>query len=278
MSGRRSRIALLLMVGLFVQSRHAARRREAELAELRAAGAPAAGARGPADAAAARGRAGRARPRRRRLTRPTGPSMRLRKQQRSGPGHPGGAAGRRRRRALVLAALQDKVAFFVTPTAGRRAAAGARAALPPGRAGRRRQHPARGRRRPCGSRSPTRRARCQVAYKGLLPDLFRDGQGVVTQGVLRPDGVFEASEVLAKHDENYMPKEVADALKQAGYWNEQQGKRGRRHDRRARPLRAGAGAWAWPWSRARCRSSAPPAATPRSPASPSPPPARSSCS
>ena len=48
----------------------------------------------------------------------------------------------------------------------------------------------------------------------------------MTQGVLRADGVFEASEVLAKHDENYMPKEVADALKQAGYWNEQQAKQG----------------------------------------------------
>jgi cytochrome c-type biogenesis protein CcmE len=63
----------------------------------------------------------------------------------------------------------------------------------------------------------------QVVYHGLLPDLFRDGQGVVTQGVLRPDGMFEAAEVLAKHDENYMPKEVADALKQSGYWNEQPG-------------------------------------------------------
>ena len=50
----------------------------------------------------------------------------------------------------------------------------------------------------------------------------------MTQGTLRPDGVFEASEVLAKHDENYMPKEVADALKQAGYWNEQQAQAG--HD------------------------------------------------
>ena len=57
----------------------------------------------------------------------------------------------------------------------------------------------------------------------MRPDLFRDGQGVVTDGVLRADGVFEASEVLAKHDENYMPKEVADALKQAGYWNQQPG-------------------------------------------------------
>lgn len=59
-----------------------------------------------------------------------------------------------------------------------------------------------------------------VSYKGLLPDLFREGQGVVTQGALGPDGNFVASEVLAKHDENYMPKEVADALKKSGKWKE----------------------------------------------------------
>ena len=58
----------------------------------------------------------------------------------------------------------------------------------------------------------------EVVYHGDLPDLFREGQGVVTQGVFRPDGVFEAREVLAKHDERYMPKEVADALKRSGEW------------------------------------------------------------
>jgi cytochrome c-type biogenesis protein CcmE len=58
-----------------------------------------------------------------------------------------------------------------------------------------------------------------VTYSGILPDLFREGQGVVTLGTLRPDGVFAASEVLAKHDETYMPKEVADALKKSGHWN-----------------------------------------------------------
>ena len=58
----------------------------------------------------------------------------------------------------------------------------------------------------------------KVVYRGDLPDLFREGQGVVTQGVFRPDGVFEAREVLAKHDERYMPKEVADALKKSGEW------------------------------------------------------------
>ena len=56
-----------------------------------------------------------------------------------------------------------------------------------------------------------------VVYTGLLPDLFREGKGVVAQGRLGPDGVFKASEVLAKHDENYMPPEAADALKKAGH-------------------------------------------------------------
>ncbi|MGY8958198.1 MAG: cytochrome c maturation protein CcmE [Alphaproteobacteria bacterium] len=58
----------------------------------------------------------------------------------------------------------------------------------------------------------------KVAYKGILPDLFREGQGVVSSGALNPEGVFIATEVLAKHDETYMPPEVADALKRAGEW------------------------------------------------------------
>lgn len=59
-----------------------------------------------------------------------------------------------------------------------------------------------------------------VVYNGILPDLFREGQGVVTHGVLGRDGVFTADEVLAKHDETYMPAEVADALKKSGQWRE----------------------------------------------------------
>ena len=55
-------------------------------------------------------------------------------------------------------------------------------------------------------------------FKGDLPDLFREGQGVVTEGAFDASGVFEAKEVLAKHDERYMPKEVADALKKSGEW------------------------------------------------------------
>jgi cytochrome c-type biogenesis protein CcmE len=58
---------------------------------------------------------------------------------------------------------------------------------------------------------------------GLLPDLFREGQGVVVEGRLGNDGAFVADRVLAKHDETYMPKEVADALKRSGHWEEQYG-------------------------------------------------------
>jgi len=57
-----------------------------------------------------------------------------------------------------------------------------------------------------------------VSYTGLLPDLFREGQGVVVDGVLQPDGAFRADSVLAKHDERYMPRDVADALKKQGVW------------------------------------------------------------
>lgn len=60
----------------------------------------------------------------------------------------------------------------------------------------------------------------QVIYKGILPDLFREGQGVVAEGTMGQDGVFVAAEVLAKHDEKYMPKEVVDALKRSGRWQE----------------------------------------------------------
>jgi cytochrome c-type biogenesis protein CcmE len=59
-----------------------------------------------------------------------------------------------------------------------------------------------------------------VAYTGILPDLFREGQGVVTEGALDANGLFKADTVLAKHDETYMPKEVADALKKQGHWKE----------------------------------------------------------
>ena len=59
-----------------------------------------------------------------------------------------------------------------------------------------------------------------VAYQGLLPDLFREGQGVVAEGTLDSAGTFRADSVLAKHDETYMPKDVADALKKQGHWKD----------------------------------------------------------
>lgn len=63
-------------------------------------------------------------------------------------------------------------------------------------------------------------AQVPVTYSGVLPDLFREGQGVVAAGELETSGEFDANEVLAKHDERYMPPEVVDALKRAGRWKE----------------------------------------------------------
>jgi len=59
-----------------------------------------------------------------------------------------------------------------------------------------------------------------VRYQGMVPDLFREGQGVVAEGTLGADGTFNADTILAKHDERYMPKEVVDALKKSGRWQE----------------------------------------------------------
>ena len=67
------------------------------------------------------------------------------------------------------------------------------------------------------------RAAVDVSYVGILPDLFREGQGAVTLGVLQLDGTFRAQEVLAKHDETYMPKDVAEALKRTGQWRPENG-------------------------------------------------------
>jgi cytochrome c-type biogenesis protein CcmE len=61
-----------------------------------------------------------------------------------------------------------------------------------------------------------------VRYIGVLPDLFREGQGVVAEGSLGPDGIFVALQVLARHDETYMPPEVAQALKDSGHWQEEE--------------------------------------------------------
>jgi cytochrome c-type biogenesis protein CcmE len=64
-----------------------------------------------------------------------------------------------------------------------------------------------------------------VTYQGILPDLFREGQGVVAEGALDASGTFAADSILAKHDERYMPKEVADALKKQGHWKDEYGKK-----------------------------------------------------
>jgi cytochrome c-type biogenesis protein CcmE len=63
-----------------------------------------------------------------------------------------------------------------------------------------------------------------VHYQGIVPDLFREGQGVVAEGKIEPGGTLDADTVLAKHDERYMPKEVVDALKKSGRWQEEAGK------------------------------------------------------
>ena len=66
-------------------------------------------------------------------------------------------------------------------------------------------------------------ASLRVRYRGDLPDLFREGQGVVAQGAFLPDRSFRATQVLAKHDENYMPREVAERLKEKGEWRPEAG-------------------------------------------------------
>ena len=121
--------------------------------------------------------------------------------------------------ALVLTALDDTVVFFRTPSelAARQIEPGTRM-----RIGGLVQDASLRRERDAvvhfvvtdgGADMP-------VTYRGILPDLFREGQGVVAEGVLGQDGTFLAETVLAKHDENYMPREVADALKAQGRWKE----------------------------------------------------------
>jgi cytochrome c-type biogenesis protein CcmE len=66
-------------------------------------------------------------------------------------------------------------------------------------------------------------ASVEVSFTGILPDLFREGTGMVALGTMQPDGTFQASEVLAKHDETYMPKDVEQALKASGHWNPDSG-------------------------------------------------------
>ena len=124
--------------------------------------------------------------------------------------------------ALVLNALRDSIVFFSTPTmvAERHVGPGTRFRLgglvQPGSLVRGDDLTVRFDVADGGAKLP-------VAYKGLLPDLFREGQGVVAEGALDDSGVFRADTVLAKHDETYMPKDVADALKKQGHWKDDYG-------------------------------------------------------
>ncbi|MCZ7658938.1 MAG: cytochrome c maturation protein CcmE [Xanthobacteraceae bacterium] len=120
--------------------------------------------------------------------------------------------------ALVLTALRDTIVFFNSPTdvVEKQIAPGTRIRLgglvKPGSI-------ARGENLQVRFEVTDGNTALPVAYTGILPDLFREGQGVVAEGVLEP-GLFKADTVLAKHDETYMPKEVADALKKQGHWKD----------------------------------------------------------
>ena len=123
---------------------------------------------------------------------------------------------------LVLYALRDSIVFFSTPTMV------AEQHIPPGRRFRlgglvQPGSLKRGDNLAFTFEVADADARLPVAYRGILPDLFREGQGVVAEGALDASGVFKADTVLAKHDENYMPKEVADALKKQGHWKDDYG-------------------------------------------------------
>jgi cytochrome c-type biogenesis protein CcmE len=121
--------------------------------------------------------------------------------------------------ALVVAALKDNVLYFYSPSdvAARHVAAGVDfrigGLVEKGSV-------VRGPRAQVHFIVTDLKSRVPVVYDGILPDLFREGQGVVALGALSTDGVFNASQVLAKHDERYMPPEVVDALKRAGRWKE----------------------------------------------------------
>jgi cytochrome c-type biogenesis protein CcmE len=121
---------------------------------------------------------------------------------------------------LVLNAMQDSIVFFSTPTMAmeKPAPVGKRFRL----GGMVEQGSlVRGDNLAVSFKVSDGGATLPVTYKGILPDLFREGQGVVAEGALDSAGVFKADTVLAKHDENYMPKEVADSLKKQGHWKDE---------------------------------------------------------
>ncbi len=124
--------------------------------------------------------------------------------------------------ALVLSALRDNLVFFYSPTEildreiepGRRLRLGGLVVE-----GSLERNPGDG---SVAFRVTDLSNEVPVTFRGLLPDLFREGQGVVAEGVLDRNGMFRAADVLAKHDENYMPPEVAEALKKSGQWKGQE--------------------------------------------------------
>ncbi len=121
--------------------------------------------------------------------------------------------------ALVLGAMRDSIVFFNSPTdlAEKKLNLDARVRLggliKPGSL-------ARGDDRQIRFEVTDGHAEIPVSYQGILPDLFREGQGVIAEGRVEPGGTFRADTILAKHDENYMPREVVDSLKKQGRWQE----------------------------------------------------------
>jgi cytochrome c-type biogenesis protein CcmE len=121
--------------------------------------------------------------------------------------------------ALTLSAFSDNLVFFVSPSDLTKAAPTGRQVRLGGLVEQGTVEKTTGGHAGAQFKVTDGNASVLVVYKGILPDLFREGQGVVVLGTEQTDGVFRASEVLAKHDETYMPKEVADALKKSGHWN-----------------------------------------------------------
>jgi cytochrome c-type biogenesis protein CcmE len=118
---------------------------------------------------------------------------------------------------LIMFALRDNIVFFYTPTqlAEKHPATGARLRI----GGLVKQGSlVKGDGRDVSFVITDNEKELATTYTGLLPDLFREGQGVVADGVLASDGKFRADSVLAKHDERYMPRDVAEALKKQGVW------------------------------------------------------------
>jgi cytochrome c-type biogenesis protein CcmE len=122
--------------------------------------------------------------------------------------------------ALALYALGDSVSFFYSPSQARAAQVPAGRTIELGglvMSGSLRKTPDGG----IAFNVTDLKGQDPVVYRGEVPDLFREGQGVVAKGAFRADGVFQASEILAKHDERYMPRELVKALKDSGEWRGQ---------------------------------------------------------